>query len=163
MESVLPANWWGYSLGFPASALQKISNKHACIFTKCIYDDKVKKVIDHFIKEYLKDLENKEYERVYKNINIDDFTDLIVFNFQSHLSRISLLLKNDGFEEGKEYRLIYTKSQPGQVEFRKGRNGLIPYHVLEFDKTEGSVSDRFQLVVGPSPLDESEVLKSHHF
>lgn len=151
----------GYALGFPYSVLKNLSDKCDCIFTKCIYDNDDKKVIlseviDHFISEYLEDLNSKNYERVYESLF--DFTESTVFNFQRHLSKISLILKNGGFEEEKEYRLIYSSSQSIDTKFRKGRNGLIPYQVLPLNIHDHSASDGFRLVVGPSPLDVSESL-----
>lgn len=151
----------GYALGFPTSILKTLSENHDCIFTECIYDNDTKKVIlseviDHFVDEYLKNLKNKDYEKVYENVN--EYTESTAFNFQRHVSKISLILKNDGFKEEKEFRLIFSESQSSKVEFRKGRNGLIPFQILGFKNLNESETETFKLVVGPSPLDESESL-----
>lgn len=151
----------GYALGFPTTVLKKMSDHYDCIFTKCVYDNETKKmilaeVIGHFVDEYLESLKNKEYEKVYENV--DEFTDSTVFNFQRHVSKISLILKKKGFMEEKEYRLIYSESQSSKVEFRKGRNGLIPYQVLQYNNDEQAAHYGYKLMVGPSPLDESESL-----
>ena len=81
--------------------------------------------------------------------------------FETHLklvgelSRLSPMLKNQGFIEEKEYRLISAPSAlyvEGQVKFRSQRGLVVPYR--EFSLDDSDLWRQVRVVVGPTPHSE---------
>jgi hypothetical protein len=68
------------------------------------------------------------------------------YGLHAALNRYAPMLKNQKFEEEREWRIISRPTMASSFAFRKGRSSVIPYLKLPFDR---AVIKR--VVIGPTP------------
>lgn len=130
----------GYSIGFKKSILEeKLKNKNTH-FDKCIYDEKVyKKRIKRIINEAIDE---------YYDLSKPRDTSPILDKFSNRILITSSIIKDIGFKEESEWRLI-TISDFESIEFRPGQSTLIPYRRIKLnDLILTSVAE---IIIGHTP------------
>jgi hypothetical protein len=130
----------GYSIGFNSEQLKYIGEKAGFLLEKCIYDpleqvNTIRKFVDKIIPEM----------SGYNRTKLSD-------DFQTEFLRIAALLKDKGFEEEEEWRLVSGEKNPtdSNFEFRASKSTLIPYFKIgmNFEKDKQGISE---IIVGPTP------------
>jgi len=147
----LLSQWRGYgdrlsavSIGFNSRTLQKQSETQNSALMKCIYDRN--KQIQLFRKVY-KEIYTSENE--YNDIP-DEYKSLInPGRFFQFLISIAPIIKDDGFKEEAEWRLISHNKE--NINFRIGSSFLIPYKSFDLGSLDSAIN---KVIIGPTPNPE---------
>ena len=144
----------GFAIGFKVDKLKKLAKAQGFVLEECIYDpDKQKRLINEAVDSIAGPWLNSstpwpelpgEGPRFETHLRLLD-----------ELSRLSPKLKNKGFLEEKEYRLISEPSVgyvKGQVKFRNQKGLVVPYR--EFKLNDDDLWQKVRVVVGPTPHPE---------
>lgn len=144
----------GFAIGFKFGKLKELATAQGFVLEECIYELNEQKqfiteAVDSIAGPWLnsstpwpeQDGEGPRFETHLKLV--------------AELSRLSPRLKNKGFLEEKEYRLISELSfsyVEGQVKFRNQRGMVVPYR--EFELNDNYLWQKVRVVVGPTPHPE---------
>lgn len=132
----------GYSLGFNVKELNEKIKTSKFHLVPCIYnEDKQKQIVKEFINTSLTKNELGTTEKRAKEHN-ERFEEKVLF--------ISQMIKEKGFEEEKEWRLITSPLDYYDAKFRPGVNSLIPYWEFDLDLAKTLLS----ITIGPTPEKE---------
>jgi hypothetical protein len=147
----LLSQWRGYgdglstvSIGFNSRTLQKQSETQNSILLKCIYDRKKQKQILR-----------KGYEEIYTsetdvNHIPDKYKPLInPGRFLQFLITFAPIIKDDGFKEEAEWRLISHNKE--NIKLRIGSSFLIPHKNFDLGSLDSAIN---KVIIGPTPNPE---------
>ena len=140
----------GYALGFNCEKLVEIARSQGFHLSKCIYDRKIQeKIIGELIIKQL----NTGYFPDPGTYGYNPETRVVEFPptsiFWHELSRIAPLIKDIGFQEEQEWRLISERgSGYTDVKFRRGVSFIIPYFSLNLPHLKDLISS---ITIGPTP------------
>jgi len=172
----LLSQWRGYcpqgsgiSLGFDQDLIKKYCEAKGFRLEKCIYDPKMLAIFIHsFIKESLEQLpqlkltreefnklssiEQCEFELssrvdVYSKEH-KDLSNKAIINLYKKLNEYAPLLKNQGFHEETEWRIIVNNPQV-DIYYRPSKSYLIPYLILPILNEHPEILK--EIYIGPSP------------
>lgn len=171
-EFDLLSQWRGYCspndgicIGFDKEIIKEFCVKNNFKFEKCIYEEKlqIKKVHEIVEKCYnscpqhsitrdeynllnSKDSVNFEMDYHEKIRKFSDCNDVFI-KFNNSLIEYAPLIKNSGFYEEKEWRII-CKSPNTTINFRKGKGYLIPF--INLDLLNFSKEIIKEIIIGPN-------------
>jgi len=137
------------SIGFKRTELMDLSKKQAFDLKRCIYDqddqkELIRKGYDVIFKKSQKVNSGKKYiEPVVRSTVISKQAD-----FVNYLMNIAPLIKDKGFREEKEWRLISTPDFDKKILFRSGSSFLIPYCEFNLHDLNNLIES---VVIGPTP------------
>jgi hypothetical protein len=137
-------NTYGFSMGFNYSKLKERADKSKFKFSKCIYDPEMQSaLVNNFIKEQIEPNFDKLTESTFKDIGVKTVIDIW---------SILPVLKNESFQEEKEWRLICFKEDipKNVIQFRPGKTVLIPYYEFKL-ADEGEELPIDSITIGPTP------------
>jgi hypothetical protein len=133
----------GYSIGVTASSLRYTQKKARGLLVKCVYDIESQTKLISFIADYLEESSARE-SRMKK----------YGWAYLGHVSRkivaVMLALKDEGFAEESEWRLVVTTDTP---RYRSGRFGILPFQPLPLCPDDG-LPTVAEVIVGPHPEPE---------
>jgi hypothetical protein len=140
-----------YSIGFDTAALIEIANAFGGYLIQCVYDrttqlKHIDEILDRrFYNEFL-----PFHEKVGGNLRAN-MTDAlaIIDSFMDEFFVLAPTLKSDAFKSEEEFRLVFPPPHKGlDLQFRAGRNFLVPYIELKWDviKHKYPIAD---VVIGP--------------
>jgi hypothetical protein len=151
----------GYALGFRTCRLKAISEGQRFRLVRCVYSkqaqlNQAQAIVERIIESLSGDLETIDPA---DSIRLEEASRNVGRTALLEISRMAPTWKHDGFEEEKEWRLVYQPKEDGdlEVQFRAGRTAIIPYVELKFDMPADSLAatDEIEvlhdLVVGPCP------------
>jgi hypothetical protein len=151
----------GYALGFRTSRLKAIAEPQGFRLVKCVYSkqaplDQAQAIVEGIIESLSRDLEAIDPT---DSIRLAEAGRNVGRTALLEISRMAPTWKHDGFEEEKEWRLVYQRKEDAdlEVQFRAGRTAIIPYVELKFDTPADSLAAKDEievlhdLVVGPCP------------
>ena len=160
----------GFCVGFSVEALKEYCEKIGYRLEKCIYEQeeqipKIRSLIDSCFGKFPQpDIACKEYD-VYSpkeqaNFELDyrirtsegpdaEQANEAVKWFCDEIAEIVPLLKNEGFHEETEWRVI-AKSPETPIKFRAGTSYLTPYVELRFLE-DSRLNALRKVIVGPNP------------
>lgn len=140
----------GYAIGLNSEKLREVAREQGFDLSKCIYDS-------HIQEELIREL-------IVKQLECGSFPEPIPYKyslkkgkyvipattiFWHKLSLLAPLIKDKGFQEEQEWRLISdTTVSLETIEFRKGASFVIPYvslNLLPFNELISSI------IIGPTP------------
>ena len=139
----------GFSIGFNSLELKQEAEKQGFILVKCLYDREDQKAllrsaIDDFFINHINNLPEdlinqwKDYPKLAPQIAL--FT---------HLLNFAPIIKDPGFQEEAEWRLISKNSLPiEKIFFRNGNSYIIPYYQIELRDLNKIIDE---IIVGPTP------------
>jgi len=140
----------GYSIGFQGSKLIENATKQGFFLSKCVYDHEIQReIVTSLIKEYM----SKDFDSPYgladsqenpRTISIFSGTE-----FWKDLGALAPILKDDGFKEEKEWRIISESAMSSSdVSYRTGKSYIIPFFGFILDKPNDLFSS---ITIGPTP------------
>ncbi len=136
----------GYSIGFDGRALnQTITTYIGNHLVPCVYEEEEHKLI-------IKELINSSIlrGRIETRLGIIDLP-LSQMHFKDALLLITPMIKDKGFAEEREWRLIDTNLMSyNQAKFRKGNFSIIPYWEFDIELFDTLKS----ITIGPTPEPE---------
>ena len=140
----------GYALGLNSRKLNEILDQQGFYLSKCIYDPvKQKEIITALIIKQLEKGYFPEPETYGVIAGTRTYAIPAMSNFWHELTSIAPLIKDTGFQEEQEWRLVSKDAiLYDKVEFRKGISYLIPYFPLTLSPLPNLLSS---IIVGPSP------------
>lgn len=140
----------GYALGFNYKKLIDIARNQGFYLSKCIYDSNIQeKIINDLIFKQLETGFFPEPSTYGYNAETRVLTIPPASNFWHELSQIAPLIKDKGFQEEQEWRLISEKGIGYEdVYFRRGVSYIIPYFPLKLPAIKDVISS---ITIGPTP------------
>ena len=141
-------------MGFASSDLVAKAVEQDFILAKCIYEPEQKTII---IREVIQSYLN-EYHQLDPATRNEQVEQSGLFQrFCNSVNEIGMLLKDEGFEEEQEWRLISSalKSRD-QLQWRAGSSGVIPYCCFSMQQDGEIPSGLRKVIVGPSPQQTDE-------
>lgn len=150
----------GYSIGFNVFALEPFIKLNGFELVKCIYSremqkNKVLEIIDATIREFIHEIEpDHKMELYYKSGEV----------FLERLAKIAPVLKDSGFAEEAEWRIISVVNFE-RLEFRSGRSMLTPYFRISLNSRKNRDFDRLidEIIVGHTPHPDLAVSATQAF
>ncbi len=144
------SNSSGYALGFNCEKLVDVAKSQGFYLSKCIYDTNVQEGIIYDL--ILRQLESGNFPDP-STYGYHVETRVLSFppasNFWHDLSQIAPLIKDKGFQEEQEWRLISGKGIGYEdVNFRAGVSFIIPYFPLKLPAIKDIISS---VTIGPTP------------
>lgn len=168
----LLSQWRGYCppnegicIGFDKNIIKEFCNQNKFKFEKCIYEEEIQlRKIHEIVEKCYKscpqhtiskgeynllnskdcvDFEMDYHEEIKKFSNITD----VFTKFSNSLIEYAPLIKNNGFYEEKEWRII-CKSPNTTINFRKGKGYLIPF--INLDLLNFSKEIIKEIIIGPN-------------
>lgn len=141
----------GFSLGFHTTSLRENADANGFVLAKCIYDaQEQKNQIESLIEATLAEDFNTDKVKIHPT----DHQRLIIQptggTFAKNFARLASILKDQGFREEDEWRLVSKKGiSDADMDFRPGKSMLIPYASFKLGEKE----DKYlhSLTVGPTP------------
>ena len=144
----------GFAIGFKYGKIKELAVAQRFVLEQCIYEHNeqvthINEAVDSTIETWL----NSGFpwpEPAGEGPRFETHLKLVC-----ELSSLSPRLKNKGFVEEKEYRLISEPSTSyieGQVKFRNQRGLVVPYR--EFKLNDDDLWRQVRVVVGPTPHPE---------
>jgi len=130
----------GYSIGIQRETLQEIGSKTGFILARCIYDlEQQNDLIIEFVDKQIKKI---------KNNSTEESAD----NFQIEFLKIAALMKDNGFKEEKEWRLIsdVKNTDDEGFSFRASKTTLIPFFKIPLTLLNLKFGVD-EIIVGPTP------------
>ena len=114
----------GYAIGFPSAHLAAMASVQKFHLWPCIYGSPVSIIISEMISAFRKSY----HERRESGMDQHEARKKIALKFAQHLAYYGSVMKQDAFNEEREWRLI-GKIDEGhsQLCFRPGKNGIVPY------------------------------------
>ncbi|HWG17203.1 MAG TPA: DUF2971 domain-containing protein [Acidobacteriaceae bacterium] len=134
----------GYSLGFSLDNLRYARRKSGKLFlVKCVYEEREKQELICAVADYFE----KSWQQIEKVKGLGGLVHL--FRMMQRAYGVMAAIKDEGFKEENEWRLVVTTSKEGW-KFRKGRFGLLPYCPIPLcaSSAKPSLSSVF---IGPHP------------
>jgi DUF2971 family protein len=144
----------GFALGFSHELLQVAVEKKRFFLAQCIYDpatqlDIVRALVEEVLDEHLS-----------KGSGIEDWEEFgdeesaEIFwktggNLLDYLYRYAPMLKDQAFEEEREWRIISRPVLAHHLDYREGRSLIIPYYRLPL-WTVGQKTEINEIIVGPT-------------
>ena len=136
----------GYAIGFDTKALNELAlGQSFSQLVPCLYDELPQ-------KRLISSLLVAELDQFHPDSDPNQFAGSCLLKFL----RIAPLVKNKGFEEEREWRLVAAlrPNPPPGLSFRSGKSMVIPY--IKFSLTKGTGAGNMglpvkEVVVGPSP------------
>ncbi len=114
----------GYAIGFPSAQLETMASVQEFRLWPCIYGSTASIIVSEMIESFVKCY----HKRIKSGIDPIEARENTARQFAQHLAYFGPAMKQDAFEEEKEWRLVGTiKSDHSQLSFRPGKNGIIPY------------------------------------
>jgi hypothetical protein len=154
----LLSQWRGYcqhgrglSIGFSPSKIIEYTRRHSFVIGRCIYDSQTKsclaeQVINEIITAAERNGESSEFHPSQSYYGTFAET-------EPELLRIAALVKDDGFHEEKEWRVVspvFSNYIEPPIKFREGSSMLIPY--MEVPLADSSQKIQIEdIFVGPTP------------
>jgi len=144
----------GFAIGFKVDRLKKLATDQSFSLEQCIYEPGeqerlITETVDSIAGPWL-DSTTPWPEQSGEGPRLETHLRLV-----GELSRLSPRLKNKGFLEENEYRLISEPSvlhAEGQMKFRNQRGLVVPYR--EFELNDNDLWRQVRVVVGPTPYPE---------
>ena len=144
----------GFAIGFKVGRLKELAEAQGFVLEECIYEpceqeQLITQAVDSIAGPWLNS-HTPWPEMTGEGPRFETHLRLV-----GELSRLSPRLKNNGFREEREYRLISEPSThyvEGQVKFRNQRGLVVPYREFELDDSE--LWRQVRVVVGPTPHPE---------
>lgn len=147
----------GFAIGFKVGKLKELATAQSLALKRCIYElGKQKLIVIAAVKSIAGPWLNSSTPWPEQNGEGPRFETHL--RLVGELSRLSPILKNKGFLEEKEYRLISEPSTSyveGQVKFRNQRGLVVPYR--EFKLNDNDLWRQVRVVVGPTPHPEESI------
>jgi hypothetical protein len=144
----------GFAIGFKVGKLKELATAQGFVLEECIYElNEQKQLITEAVDSIAIPWLNSSTPWPEQPGEGPRFE--IHLRLVGELSRLSPRLKNKGFLEEKEYRLISEPSAlyvEGQVNFRNQRGLVVPYR--EFELNDNDLWRQVRVVVGPTPHPE---------
>lgn len=144
----------GFAIGFKYGKIKELTLAQQFVLEQCIYErDEQEALINEAVDSTIETWLNSDFPWPEKEGEGPRFE--IHPKLVGALSRLSPRLKNKGFVEEKEYRLISKPSYSfveGQVKFRNQRGLVVPYR--QFDIDDDDLWRKVRVVVGPTPHPE---------
>lgn len=175
-KSDLLSQWRGYcpqgsgiSLGFDQDLIKKYCENHGFRLEECIYDQNIQATFTHkIIFDGLNELPQfqltrKEFDNLSLREKLDfelssreyldskehsHLLDQAIINLYGKLNQNAPLIKNHGFHEETEWRIIVTDPKIN-VSYRPAKSYLIPYLILPILKEHPEILK--EIYIGPSP------------
>lgn len=140
----------GYAIGFKCEKLDEIARNQGFYLSKCIYDSNIQENIIHDLilrqltEGFFPEPSTYGYNPETRVLNIPPAS-----RFWHELAQIAPLIKDKGFQEEQEWRLISIDGIGyNDVNFRTGVSFIVPYFPLELLNLEDIISS---IIIGPTP------------
>ena len=152
----LLSQWRGYgntsssiSIGFNSSILRKNAEEQTYELLKCIYEPNVQQdLIYNIIDSSLAENEETQFESPYvKSLTYDKEVNRII-KLINILVAYSPIIKDKGFTEEAEWRLISCGNKERKISFRNGPSFLIPYSYFDLGELGEIIKE---VIIGPTP------------
>lgn len=172
----LLSQWRGYCpqgggvcIGFDKAIIQEFCDTKGYHLSKCLYSHNeqaeiISTLLDECFSKFPKpSITRSEYEARDPKGRVDHvlgyrqlvssgegkrLSDIAVTKFTSEIIELAPRVKNFGFHEEAEWRIVATNPS-SEIKFRTGSNHLIPY--IQLPVFEGNKSFIKEIVVGPNP------------
>lgn len=142
----------GFAIGFSPKVLQVAVERQKSFLAQCIYDpatqlDIVRALVEEVLDEHLsKDsgIEHLETDKESAEMFWKTGGHLL-----DYLYRYAPMLKNQAFEEEREWRIISAPVFVQCLDYREGRSLIIPYYRLPLWE-DGQQTEIHEIIVGPT-------------
>ena len=138
----------GYSLGLRSDLLAQIARQKELLFGPCAYRPEeqlplLDEILDWF-DSTIREVEGAVAARG------PELAEIALPGLFSRLARVAPFIKSDTFEEETEWRLVFVRTPPDEVEVdvRVGNSILVPYAVLRLPE-DSHVNPIRRVIVGP--------------
>ena len=138
----------GFAIGFSPEVLGAAVEKQNFFLVQCIYDpatqvDIVRALVEEVLDEHLSKspvFEDRESDEVFWKTG---------GNLLTYLYRYAPMLKDQSFEEEREWRIISRPILAPSLDFREGRSLIVPYYRLPLWENDQKTHVH-EIVVGPT-------------
>lgn len=138
----------GFAIGFSGEVLGAAVEKQGCFLAQCIYDpadqlDVVRALVDEVLDEHLSKkpiTEDRESDEVFWETG---------GSLLPYLYRYAPMLKDQSFEEEREWRIISRPIFAHSLDYREGRSLIVPYYRLPLWE-DGKKTLIHEIIVGPT-------------
>jgi hypothetical protein len=134
----------GYSIGFSLTDLQGARKATRALMVKCVYEPDEQRDLILAVASYLENVSRRAKRlRVLKSLAF-----LATAGFKA--TAAMLAIKDRGFKEESEWRLVVGAGDRSPLRFRSGRYGVLPYCVVPL--CDPSKKPTFsEIYIGPNP------------
>ncbi len=120
----------GYSLGFSLRDLAFARKSSHAQLVKCVYDPTEQEELISAIANYLEQIWRFENRRRNSGLLKGCKSLAYFFHISRKIEAAMLAIKDQGFREENEWRLVITDGNSKAVDFRSGRFGVLPYRAV---------------------------------
>jgi hypothetical protein len=138
----------GFAIGFSGEVLGAAVEKQRFFLAQCIYDPGTQLNIVRALVEEVLD-ENLSKSWVTGDRDADEVFWNTGGNLLPYLYRYAPMLKNQSFEEEREWRIISRPIFAQRLDYREGRSLIIPYYRLPLWE-DGQKTEIHEIIVGPT-------------
>lgn len=140
----------GFAIGFHGPTLYQEIKNLGFFLAKCEYDNKIQ--YDH-VSDLLSEYLSKDFKSYGLETSKDHEKSKISFfsgtNFWKDLSSLAPILKDKGFYEEKEWRIITERAiSAKEVSYRIGSSYIIPYYEFKMENPNKLITS---ITIGPTP------------
>jgi hypothetical protein len=134
----------GYSVGFSLADLQGARRATRALMVKCIYEPEEQRDLILAVASYIENASRRAQRlREWKGLS---FYARISFRAAAAM----LAIKDRGFKEESEWRLVVGAGDRSPLRFRSGRYGVLPYCVVPLCDPSEKVA-LSEICIGPNP------------
>lgn len=138
----------GFAIGFSGEVLGAAVEKQNCFLAQCIYDPAAQLEMVRALVEEVLD-ENLSKSWVTGDRDADDVFSKTGGNLLPYLYRYAPMLKDQSFEEEREWRIISRPILAHSLDYREGRSLIVPYYRLPLWE-DGQKTQVYEVIVGPT-------------
>jgi hypothetical protein len=138
----------GFGIGFSGEVLAAAVEKQNCSLVRCIYDPGAQLDIVRVLVEEVLD-ENLSKSWVTGDRDADEVFWNTGGNLLPYLYRYAPMLKDQSFEEEREWRIISRPILAHSLDYREGRSLIVPYYRLPLWE-DGQKTQLHEVIVGPT-------------
>lgn len=139
----------GYSIGFSGNELLTEAKNQDFFLAECIYDPKKQReIITEFLQDRLSEDDNTNNE-INQKYQTAQSNHLQTKSIWKDLASIAPILKDQGFKEEKEWRIITEHPRASyELSFREGQSYIIPYFNFSIENPKKLIKS---IRIGPTP------------